>query len=458
MKRLVDHGLMYGNLFTVATPVMRERYNDALTALTGRTTALQEFHVDLSGYSPEVGDELSDPLYLNPNGCNRQFILISVEQRRCPLLGAHFSTSRSILRQFIKDNFSQLVALTARDAVIGELDNSTWKIDDLEDLVTIRNINVQVETTRGLIGDAKALKAAVRGFHESDTDWWDDGVLSRMCLLAEQVGDIKRHSVIPERVRYRKGNFHTSHFGGLYVLRDVPEPAIISCDPDFDAPIPDPYRHIRIDDHAAVSSYLQASRLVENILDVDWLDAKTLLRERTDFMLVDILSELDEPPNLSKMRRAEFRRAARANLDLLPTEFEALSDVIRALEHNIRPGKLKSDQAGQFYLMRANQHDDRDLVNHLLARLTPLDFRQLFICNKELFYQMYSSWPDGKQSYVANFLARTYMVDKHATREDLYGLGLRPAPKPWGQAAEPKSAVEDALRFVDGDDWTGTES
>ncbi|HSM41262.1 MAG TPA: DUF6638 family protein, partial [Afifellaceae bacterium] len=189
MKRLVEHGLIYGDLLRVATPVMLDRYNAALKALTGKTTSLDEFHVDLSGYSPEIGEELGDRLYLNHDGCNRQFILLSVEQRHCPLIDAYFSTTNSILKQFIEDNYRQLLALTARDAVMGELDNSTWRIDDIEDLVTIRNITVEVDTPRGLIACAAELDGAIGVFEEDDAAWWDDNILARMCELAEKVGD-----------------------------------------------------------------------------------------------------------------------------------------------------------------------------------------------------------------------------------------------------------------------------
>lgn len=451
MKRLVEKGLIYGDLLTVDTPVMRERYNDALKLLTGQITALAEFHLDISGFSPEVADELGDRQYLNHNGCNRQFILLSVEQRKCPLLEAHFSTSRTILWQFIEDNFDQLVALTARDAVVGELDNSTWRIDDVGDLVTIRNIRVQAETTRGLIADAKALQESVKRFHASDTDWWDDNALGEMCRLAERVGNIRRHAVVPQKLDYRNGNFYTSHYGGLYVLANVSQPVIISCDPDFDEPLPESYEHIPIADSAALSAYLESNELIENILAIDYLDTRTLLQERTDFMLVDVLSELDDPPVLTRMREAEFRRVARSHMDRLPEEFKTLSDVVRSIDQHAQPDKIAPDDPGYFYLQRANPHMERDLVNHLLARLTPLDFRQMFICNKEMFYQMYRSWPVGKKTYVADFLTRTYMADKHAVRENLYGVRQRPAPRPWGDGA----GVVDGLEIAGNGDRTG---
>ena len=73
MRRLIERGLMYGNLVEVSSPTQVKRYNDALEKLTGRRSALESFHIDLSGFSPEIGDEFGDNNYLNPNGCNRQF-------------------------------------------------------------------------------------------------------------------------------------------------------------------------------------------------------------------------------------------------------------------------------------------------------------------------------------------------------------------------------------------------
>jgi hypothetical protein len=123
MKRLIEKGLMFGNLIPVVSPILVERYNRALKRLTGKQTELTDFHIDISGYSPEIGDELGDDLYLNHMGVNRQFILLTTEQKTAPLLNAKFSTSRGILRQFIEANEAQLFALTARDGVAGELVN-----------------------------------------------------------------------------------------------------------------------------------------------------------------------------------------------------------------------------------------------------------------------------------------------------------------------------------------------
>ena len=74
-----------------------------------------------------------------------------------------------------------------------------------------------------------------------------------------------------------------------------------------------------------------------------------------------------------------------------------------------------------------------DLVNHLIARLTPLDIRQLFICNKDVFYATYRGWSDSKRDYVADFLSQNYASDKDGVWQALYGT-CEPvtAPSPWG--------------------------
>ena len=50
-----------------------------------------------------------------------------------------------------------------------------------------------------------------------------------------------------------------------------------------------------------------------------------------------------------------------------------------------------------------------------------MDFRQLFICHKELFYASYATWPDEKREFVAEFLHRDYMANKAGARDKLFG-------------------------------------
>ncbi len=142
MNLLISKGLMFGNLIAVDSPALIERYNRALKSLTKKQTKLKDFHIDISGFSPEIGDELDDMNYLNADGANRQFILLSTDQKEAPLLNAKFSTSRGILRRFIEENEAQLFTLTARDAVAGELENTVFAIETPAKLFDIRKVTV----------------------------------------------------------------------------------------------------------------------------------------------------------------------------------------------------------------------------------------------------------------------------------------------------------------------------
>lgn len=439
MRRLIERGLMYGNLVEVSSPSQVARYNAALEKLTGRRSGLESFHIDLSGFSPEIGDEFGDNNYLNPNGCNRQFILLTLAQVSCPLVGAKFSTSRSILKQFIEDNRPTLFALTARDAVMGELVNSVYRIDSVADLLTIRSIQVEANTPRGLVSDAQELKRRVEAFLESENEWWDEDALEEMVVLAGRVGDVTRHPMTPTETTYRKGNFFTAHLGGLYVFRDTAQPAVIYCDPDFD-PASSPIPAISISDAAAVAEFLLSNRLVESLADARGLDERSLLRQRLDFILVDFLASTETPGDLEKLTRDDLRVAVHRHLDALPEEFHQIARTLRAVEQKSEWAQLAPEEPAYFYHLRAASHADRDMVNHLLAHLTPLDVRQLFICNKDRFYLTYREWGDAKRTYVAEFLAKEYAIDKRGVRESLYG------PEPgMDAAAQPEDLEEEVL-------------
>jgi len=61
-------------------------------------------------------------------------------------------------------------------------------------------------------------------------------------------------------------------------------------------------------------------------------------------------------------------------------------------------------------------------VNMLLTELSPMDIRQMFIIHKELFYAQYMQHGrDRKKTYVADFLAREYQVDREGARTALFG-------------------------------------
>ena len=417
MIRLIQSGLMYGNLFHVASPALVERYNRALEHLTGQTTSLSDFYIDISGFSPEVGDQLGDPLYLNHNGVNRQFILLSTEQRQCPLLDAKFSTSHGILKQFIQDNEAALFALTARDAVAGELINSVYDVSAPARLFDIRAITVEADTTRGTVRNAGALADKVDTFLTEEDAWFDDVLIAQMIELAGETGDVTRNPVRLKPLKVAQGNFWTAHFGGLYIFQTLEHPATIAAQRKPDD-VPTKYC-FDLSDRNQIAKFLEYNELVEPIVKARGIDGAAILRQKMDFILVSAVTEAGV--DLSGTTRRDMRMLARRHSDLLPGEFRGLADLVNWAENGGTWPRITSDHPAYFYSLRAAAGPDADLVNMLLSELSPLDVRQLFICHKQAFYAAYARWPEAKQDYVARFLEAEYKADKLGARAALFG-------------------------------------
>ena len=446
MIRLIERGLMFGNLFAVDSPILVERYNRALEHLTGKRTGLTDFHIDISGFSPEVGHELGDDLYLNHAGVNRQFILLSTEQKTAPLLNAKFSTSRSVLKHWIEDNEAELFALTARDAVAGELVNSVFRLDSPARLFDVRKVRVEADTTEGTVETAEELRALITRFHREPDGWHDDVLIARMIDLARKTGDITRQPVTLKHSEFDQSNFWTAHFGGLYIFRGVDSPFAVSRQPKDalgDLPID---TLLDFKDRNGIARALNDNGLVEPILSARGIDGATILRQKMDFIIAAVATHMGKVS--AGATRRQLRAFARAHAESLPAEYQALAALHAwAVEDGPWP-EIASDHPAYFYTLRAVDHADADLVNMLLAELSPLDIRQLFICHKEAFYSAYQTWPDEKRDYVADFLAREYAVDKAGTREALFGHEPEMTASPDAPATPPPLPGADLIRRV----------
>ncbi|MFT7592716.1 MAG: hypothetical protein ACI8R4_000023 [Paracoccaceae bacterium] len=419
MEKLIRRGLMFGNLIHVDSPALVDRYNRALKHLTGKQTQLTDFHIDISGYSPEIGDELDDQLYLNHGGVNRQFILLSTEQKRSPLLHVQFSTSRDILRRFIQENESQLFALTATDAVAGELVNSVFDVSDPRKLFDIRRITVEADTPGGTLQNAEALGGLVDKFKTQEDAWFDDVLIAEMITVAGKSGDLTRNPVRLKKTEFEQRNFWTAHFGGLYLFLDLDHPALIATVLKVE-PRDLPIKYVcDLKDRNRIAKFFEFNDLVEPIVKAPGLDAAAILQQKMDFIIIDAAANLGF--DLSGLSRADMRRLARQNVEMLPAEYDGLRALLSWATGDGPWPRISSDHPAYFYTLRASDTKDSELVNMLLAELTPLDVRQLFICHKELFYRLYAAWPEAKQAYVVEFLDREYQVDKAGARAALFG-------------------------------------
>lgn len=418
MKRLIENGLMFGNLIRVDSTAWVGLYNRALKKITGRETKLTEFHIDVSGYSPEIGDELGQMDYLDPKGGNRQFILLTTEQKTAPMLNADLSVLRDVLRRFITENESQLFSLTARDAVVGEIDDQVWQIATPADLSNIRRLTVSADTTGNHVAEADKLTAMIDTFRTKPDAWWDDVLIARMIEQAKKSGDVLRNPVHLVHTGFDVPDFWTDEFGGVYVIRSAREPAMVFADPAQKAEVAG-FLMLALTSRHEIAGWLARNALAEPIISARGADAAPILRQKIDFVLADAAVRLGLETGDGS--RAELRRAATRMGADLPAEIRGLSALHRYAEQGGDWPVIDSGDPAYFYAIRATPGPARDLINRLLSELAPHDVRQLFITHKPLFYRLYQTWDEPKRAYVADMLAREYAMDKQGTREALFG-------------------------------------
>ena len=419
MKLLIERGLMFGNLLRVDSPAWVALYNRALEKLTGKTTALTEFHIDLTGLSPEIGDELGDLDYLNPPNGNRQFILLTTEQKTAPMLAADLSVYRAILRRFIADNESQLFSLTARDAVVGEIDDEVWQVAQPADLLDIRKVRITADTTGNHVAEADRLTAMIDRFRSQPDAWWDDVLIAEMIEQAKKSGDVTRNPVRLAHTSFDVPDFWTPAFGGVYVIRSAREPAVIFTDPAQEVPLSGVLTMSALDRNE-IAAWLARNGLAEPIAAAAAADTAAILRQKIDFILLDAATRAGIDPGDGT--RADLRRAAaRLAPAAMPAELRGLAAILRYVETGGDWPVIDSGDPAYFYALRATALPTRDVVNQLLTELAPHDVRALFILNKTLFYKLFQTWDAAKQKYVADQLAREYQIDKQGTREALFG-------------------------------------
>lgn len=453
MMRLVRAGLMYGNLYEVRSPAMVERYNRALDHLIGRTTTLTEFHVDIAGYSPEIADEFNDPYYLNPHGANQMFILLSTDQKSAPLLGSKFSTSRSILRRYMDDNEEALFALTAREAVAGELLDSVFKIDSPDDLLFINQVEVSADTTQAHVEEAQQLSSRIDRFMAEDDAWWDDVLIAEMIELAKRTGNIQRNPVTLENQTFTQGNYFTTHLGGVYVFRDAQTPTVIARTEMEGLRDLDIKQVLTFDQRREISDWLYNEGLTELIVQRPNQDSALVIRQKMDFIVATIAAEAGH--DLDGLSRRNMRQLERRYAKDLPPEYDGLMEVWRWASMGGRTPKLGPDHPAFFYALRGSAHQDRDLVNMLLTDLSRLDFRQLYICHKSLFYETYQSWSEGKKAFVVQFLEEEYAIDKAGARETLFGAepSMEEEPQPRSRRPKPDPKRDRANPWAENKGW-----
>lgn len=426
MKRLLEAELIYGRLLDISEPHLIARYNKALQGFGLRPTALTRFSIDMTGFSPEIADELGDRDYLDPNRVNRRFIIMTPDQAELPVVHTSFSNTAALMHEFFNANSRAINAVTIKDALYGEIEDSVSIVDDIDDLLSINEVRFRVLSAEDMLGKAAELRGLVDRLKKVPTAWADDDMLNRMVELAKVTGDIRQNALVPDQLVFRHDAFWANHFGGVYVFLDEKTTTVI-CDPSvpgFRRSRPWQVSYIAIDDHARIYDFLASTKRLQ-LPQASWVEDSGLYQHRADMVVRGLINDADPTTDLARADRIWLQTWMHRNAALVASDgaYPFLQEMLRTVQTT---GSIRMQDvapANRFMLVRASPtHPDQWLVNRLIAQLVPRDFVSRFVFDKQGFYDAYERYSEKFREYVVATLTGTYLKDKAAFRRKLYGL------------------------------------
>jgi hypothetical protein len=423
---LRENALIYGRLLTIEEPHLIQRYNKALAAFGLKPTKLKSFEIDRTGFSPQVAEECGDYSYLDPNEVNRRFIILTPAQVKLPVVHTAFSNTSQLMFEFMSKNSRAIDALTIKDVIYGEIEDSVSRVEDIEDLLSISQVEFKVLSGEDVLGKAAELGTLVDRLRQEPDAWRNDTMLNRMVELARICGDIRENALVPDQVIFRHNAYWTSHFGGLYVFVDPDITTVISdpAAPGFRRSRPWQVSYLSINDADAVIKFLASSGRIE-LPRASWIETSNYLEHRAEMVVRALIHEAEPDRNLSDADKVWLQAWIHSHADLIAKDgnFPFLNAAKRQIAQT---GRFKLEDVSprqRFLVVRARpDHPDAWLTSQLISDFVPQDFVSRYIFNKPAFYKDYEGFGQAWRSHVVDVLKTTYLKDKAAFRARLYGL------------------------------------
>ncbi|VAV88268.1 hypothetical protein MNBD_ALPHA08-1908 [hydrothermal vent metagenome] len=425
MERLIDNALIYGAMFPVDDPYLIKRYNTALKGFGLTETKLEKFVIDAAGYSPEIAKECKNEDYLNPHGINRRFIILSPEQESLPVVYNQFSSTYDLMMAFFRKNAESLRTLTLKDVVFGEIENSTFRIETIDDILSIHEVEFNVRTGGRIFEKAGELRELLDRFFAEKNSWQNNDLMNQILERGNLVGDIRYNNIVPRHTRFQLPSFWTRHFEGIYVFREINDDVTIIGHPEtpeFLSSNQHNFKYVSFEDSETVYAFLKNSGRIAGF-EPDWLKSSGLVDLRSEILVRSAMGKTDKKTDLNTLNPSQVRNWIHQNLDELSQDgtFSFLTTVQKSLLNTSLPSLKNTTAALKLMILRANPaHHDRVLVARMLSQYAPFDFYTKFAVNKQAFYDDYAELEENLRDYVVNKITKNYFPNRKKYWENLF--------------------------------------
>ncbi|NNC94437.1 MAG: hypothetical protein HKN92_02675 [Chitinophagales bacterium] len=419
MERLIENGLFGRGLIHLNKPALVDRYNSCLEDIGLPTSALDNFHIDGWGWSPEIADEMENKFYLSHYGpANPYAIIISPLQEDRPIYFPYHSFDRRMMKEVFRQCGSQISDLTTETAIWIDVDQEIMKYRSPQDLLMIESINLKFNSTSHLMKAAREQRELVRVFYDEENAWGDQQLHKKIIESCTKYGDLRFRSLdIPDIPFTNVRSFYSRAFEGVFIFRDLPGQKPLLVFKGDVSQFSGELHHGHIE-YSLHDKNLLDRLFTERLCDIDWRwykENEDRIKRIQYCLLADAITE--EYPDI-KLREVTGPRRKRLILELeeklkLEAAYFELDRIMKLLASKKNPDV--KDLSDRCRMLLAHPYEfvpevTKDVIWQLLVNMSPVDTYQTFLYDKELFYDEYQKWNHSKKNWSIHFLKQEYIL------------------------------------------------
>jgi hypothetical protein len=415
MKILVQTGLYGSGLLKITSPELINRYNDALEAMGLIKTSLTSFSIDMIGWSPEISEEMEDIFYLTHSLANPMAIILTIDQKKCPIYFPYHSFDRSMFEYLFEHFTMQIMDITTDEAIWIDIDNGTSHYKHPKDLLLVDSFDLLLETKNKLIQGASKQKELVKQLLSSDNLWECSESRNKIIESGKHVGNLQKRKFTISDISYSDIRmFFTEALGGVYILRSIDassgDDLIITEDKKWSKNS----KHIyHIHDKNMFSVLLNAGYFDIN---TDYLSENPdILQRKKDIILSNLLLNKSIDLDYFNLTGAQLKSYVNEYKEDLPEIFFEIERLEKKLCKGVQIDVNDISLELQYMIAIPNEAIPQRFHGVLLRIISHIDTTGIinfYRYNKSKFYDEFTDYNEQKKQFVTDFIIKYYLSYK----------------------------------------------
>ncbi|MBI1286242.1 MAG: hypothetical protein GC178_01575 [Flavobacteriales bacterium] len=412
MIRLIESKLFGDRLFYIDSALMQKRYNRCLEDIGIEPTKLKNFHVDGWGWSPEIAKEKDDRFYLSHGLANPFAIIVSPDQKDCPVYMPYHTFDWEIHRRVFENYALQIEDITSLNAIWFELDQNISSYRSPQDLLMMEVVNLKFNVAGDLATAAAEQKKLVGTYLTEPRSWMNAELREQIIASSKKHGDLRyRNLDMPDFPFSNLSSYYTLAFNGMFVFKKTAGGKPILIFEDNSSEMSGNGNHLHIEFN------LEDKSFIPYLYNLDLLDSETdcfldhieLLELQLEHMIVSAAMQLDETIPVDKMTRTQ-RKGLIGKLEsasLLDENYFELEMVINKLVNG--PDKVRISEKLNQYMLQPHvttTPEQKTVLWHLISKVQKNNPVLQFAFDKTSFYQEYQTWKPPMQEWAIGCILR----------------------------------------------------